>query len=72
MLPSDDSALPVTGRLAGQRAVITGAARGIGAEIARIYAREGAQVFVLDIDIELANEVARSIGGHAAKVELVP
>ena len=70
MLPSDDSALPVTGRLAGQRAVITGAARGIGAEIARTYAREGAQVFVLDIDIVLATEFARSIGGHAAKVDL--
>ncbi len=70
MFPSDDFTLSVTGRLTGQRAVVTGAARGIGAEIARTYAREGAKVFVLDIDIELATQVAQSIGGQAEKVDL--
>jgi len=35
-----------TGQLAAQLAVITGASRGVGAELARIYAREGAMVVV--------------------------
>lgn len=70
MSTSDDSSVPTEGRLAGRRAVVTGAARGIGAEIARTYAREGARVVVLDIDIDLATQVAQSIGGHAAQVDL--
>jgi 3-oxoacyl-[acyl-carrier protein] reductase len=70
MIPSEKSSLPSAARLSGQRAVITGAARGIGAEIARTYAREGATVFILDLDLELAQQVARSIGGHAAQVDL--
>jgi NAD(P)-dependent dehydrogenase (short-subunit alcohol dehydrogenase family) len=52
-------------RLAGRRAVITGAARGIGASIARHYAAEGAQVALIDIlEPELA-DVASSIGAKA-------
>ncbi len=70
MIPSENSSLPSAARLSGQRAVITGAARGIGAEIARTYAREGATVLILDLDVELAQQVARSIGGHAAQVDL--
>lgn len=35
-----------TGQLAGRVAVITGASRGVGAEIARVFAREGALVVV--------------------------
>ncbi|MDV3243688.1 MAG: 3-oxoacyl-ACP reductase FabG [Nitrososphaerales archaeon] len=37
-------ALPL--RLAGKRALVTGSSRGIGAEVARVFAREGAQVVV--------------------------
>ena len=37
---------PAVGQLAGKLAVITGASRGVGAEIARVYAREGAFVVV--------------------------
>ena len=34
--------------LAGKRAVITGAASGIGFEIAKMYARKGADIIVFD------------------------
>ena len=34
------------GQLTGQLAVVTGASRGVGAEVARVYAREGALVVV--------------------------
>lgn len=37
-------------RLEGKRAVVTGAGRGIGREIARRFAAEGAQVLACDID----------------------
>ncbi|MEK6440177.1 SDR family NAD(P)-dependent oxidoreductase [Pseudonocardia sp. T1-2H] len=38
----------MSARFAGRRVAVTGAARGIGAEIARRFAAEGAKVAVLD------------------------
>ena len=49
-------------RLQGRRALVTGAARGIGAAFAARYAREGAEVVILDIDIERATATADEIG----------
>jgi NAD(P)-dependent dehydrogenase (short-subunit alcohol dehydrogenase family) len=37
-------------RFSGKTVVITGAASGIGAETARLFAREGAIVYAADID----------------------
>jgi rhamnulose-1-phosphate aldolase/alcohol dehydrogenase len=55
--------------LARQVAVITGGASGIGAATARAMAKEGAEVAVLDRDLEAAKAVARKIGGKALAVE---
>ena len=52
-------------RLHGKRALVTGAARGIGLAIARAYAREGATVALSDIDIDRVREAAAEIGGAA-------
>jgi NAD(P)-dependent dehydrogenase (short-subunit alcohol dehydrogenase family) len=57
-------------RLSGRRAIVTGAARGIGAEIARTFAAEGATVAVLDVHAEGAEKVAAEVGGTAHAVDL--
>ncbi|KAF2020085.1 3-oxoacyl [Aaosphaeria arxii CBS 175.79] len=59
------------GMLAGQVAIITGAAQGIGAETARIFAREGCKVVIADLDAEKAEKTAEAIisdGGEALAV----
>jgi len=45
-----------SGSLAGRVAIVTGAARGIGAEIARTLGLEGARVVLADIDEDELNE----------------
>lgn len=55
-------------KLADRVAIVTGAARGIGREIALTFVREGAKVTICDIDIEPLNAVADEIkaaGGQA-------
>ncbi len=57
-------------RLGGKTALITGAARGIGAAFAEAYVREGASVAIGDIDIARARETADRIGDAAFAVEM--
>ncbi len=51
--------------LAGQVAVITGAAGAIGSATARAFATAGAEVALLDVDEAAAQAKARAIGGTA-------
>jgi 3-oxoacyl-[acyl-carrier protein] reductase len=53
---------------AGWGVVITGAGRGMGAEAARRFAKEGARVVVSDLDAQAAAGVANSIGAAACAV----
>ena len=56
--------------LKGKAAIITGAASGIGAEIARVYARAGAKVCIADLDAIGAERLAKDIGGGAIGVRM--
>lgn len=57
---------------AGQVAVITGAARGIGAQIARVFARAGAHVIAVDIPAagDALSKVANEIGGTSLGLDI--
>lgn len=57
-------------RLQGRRALITGAARGIGLEFARAYRREGAQVVLADINEAAVQAAAAGIGAHAVVMDV--
>jgi NAD(P)-dependent dehydrogenase (short-subunit alcohol dehydrogenase family) len=52
---------PVAHRVAGKKALITGAAQGLGEAAARMLALHGAKVFLTDINEERVHETARAI-----------
>jgi 3-oxoacyl-[acyl-carrier protein] reductase len=57
---------------AGEAALVTGAARGIGAAIARALTEEGARAFLTDIEAEAVEAVGRALAKSGSRVEVLP
>jgi 3-oxoacyl-[acyl-carrier protein] reductase len=58
------------GRLQGKTALITGAARGLGAAIARRFTDEGAKVIVNDLSLDAARNTAEKLNGHGMAADV--
>jgi len=56
--------------LNGRRALVTGAARGIGAAIVRAFARAGVRVAIADVDVAAAEVLAKEVGGGAVALAI--
>ena len=54
-------------KLKDKVAIVTGAASGLGQEIAKLYAREGARVAIADLNLDAAEATAREIRGGGAE-----
>lgn len=54
-------------RLKGKTAIVTGAASGFGAGIARIFAAEGAQVMIADLNRDAAEALSETLNGAIAQ-----
>ena len=60
------------GRLEGKVAVITGSGAGLGAEAARLFAKEGAGVVVNDVHADAGEKVAAEIRAAGGKAQFIP
>lgn len=68
--PVEDWTRPLSGR----KALVTGAARGIGASIAETLARDGAEVILLDVPPAKADleALAARLGGRSITLIFAP
>ncbi|WP_159801296.1 3-oxoacyl-ACP reductase [Arthrobacter zhaoguopingii] len=71
-VPASEEPADAAAPLAGRTAVVTGAARGIGAKIAEVLNRDGATVVVVDVPAagDKLAEVANRVGGTALQVDI--
>jgi NAD(P)-dependent dehydrogenase (short-subunit alcohol dehydrogenase family) len=61
----------MAGLLDGKATLITGAASGIGAAAARIFAREGARLILSDVQTELGTQVAKDLEARGFEAHFI-
>lgn len=54
----------------GRTVIVTGAARGIGFEVARLFASSGGSVFLIDFDADELERAAAEVGGTAVRADV--
>ena len=54
----------------GRRALVTGGAGGIGGATAALLRRRGADIALLDLDLEATRRAAEALGGHAVGADV--
>ncbi len=72
LTPASEQVKDWTRPLAGKKALVTGASRGIGASIAEVLARDGAEVILLDVPPakEALQGLAARLGGRAVALDI--
>lgn len=70
-MPTNMGTQPGMGRLTGKVAVITGGAAGMGGVTSMLFAREGAEVVILDIQKEAGLELVEEIRKHGGKAHFI-
>ena len=60
----------MSGQLDGRKILITGAASGMGREIAQVFAGEGASLALVDLDGDGVGTVAQALGAFAGKCDV--
>jgi len=65
----DQGIIPPSMSLANQVALITGGARGIGKEIATLFAREGADLALFDVNAQVLEQTASELRALGRRVE---
>jgi NAD(P)-dependent dehydrogenase (short-subunit alcohol dehydrogenase family) len=63
---------PQSGRLHGRVGLITGAASGIGAAGAALFAAQGAALILLDLDADRGQQVADGVRAQGGRAEFMP
>jgi 3-oxoacyl-[acyl-carrier protein] reductase len=54
----------------GRSVIVTGAGRGIGLELARLFATSGAETYLVDVDEDVVKAAADEVGGHSVSADV--
>ena len=55
---------------AGRTVIVTGAGRGIGVELARLFCDSGATTYLVDVDEDVIQRAAEEVGGHGVQADV--